>query len=120
MDLKQMYREIVNEHNLHPTHKHDTENPTVVLRGVNPSCGAVIRESLKSGDLDALLAEGLRQEDTDAAILNINAGLPGIDEAATLAAMVERFQSITRSRCPSTRPSLTPWNARCVCTTASR
>ena len=25
MDLKQMYREIVNEHNLHPTHKHDME-----------------------------------------------------------------------------------------------
>ena len=39
MDLKQMYREIVNEHNLHPTHKHDMENPTMVLRGVNPSCG---------------------------------------------------------------------------------
>ena len=39
MDLKQMYREIVNEHNLHPTHKYDLETPTQVCRGVNPSCG---------------------------------------------------------------------------------
>ncbi len=50
MDLKQMYREIVNEHNLHPTHKHDIENPTVVLRGVNPSCGDDINLQLKIED----------------------------------------------------------------------
>jgi nitrogen fixation protein NifU and related proteins len=47
MDLKQMYREIVNEHNLHPTHKHDTDSPSVVLRGVNPSCGDDINLQLK-------------------------------------------------------------------------
>ena len=47
MDLKQMYREIVNEHNLHPTHKYDMENPTLVLRGVNPSCGDDINLQLK-------------------------------------------------------------------------
>ena len=52
MDLKQMYREIVNEHNLHPTHKHDMENPTMVLRGVNPSCGDNIVLKLKTdGDV---------------------------------------------------------------------
>ncbi len=50
MDLKQMYREIVNEHNLHPTHKHDMEDPTMVLRGVNPSCGDDISLKLKVED----------------------------------------------------------------------
>ena len=50
MDLKQMYREIVNEHNLHPTHKHDTDSPSVVLRGVNPSCGDDIFLQLKIED----------------------------------------------------------------------
>ncbi|MBR6222828.1 MAG: SUF system NifU family Fe-S cluster assembly protein [Lachnospiraceae bacterium] len=39
MDLKQIYREIVNEHNLHPEHKRDLANPTYVLQGVNPTCG---------------------------------------------------------------------------------
>ncbi len=39
MDIKSLYREIVNEHNLHPGHKHDLEHPSIVLNGVNPSCG---------------------------------------------------------------------------------
>ena len=39
MDIKTLYREIVNEHNLHPSHKHDLDHPTMVLNGVNPSCG---------------------------------------------------------------------------------
>ncbi len=69
--------------------------PLLIGERLNPSCGAVIRESLRSGDLDALLAEGLQQEDTDAAILNVNAGLPEIDEAAMLTAAVKRLQSAT-------------------------
>ncbi len=52
MELKQLYREIVNEHNLHPVHKKTIENPDIVLRGVNPSCGDDITLSLKlDGDV---------------------------------------------------------------------
>ncbi len=50
MELKQLYREIVNEHNLHPVHKKALENPDLVLRGVNPSCGDDITLSLKIED----------------------------------------------------------------------
>ena len=50
MELKQLYREIVNEHNLHPVHKKSIENPDLVLRGVNPSCGDDITLSLKLKD----------------------------------------------------------------------
>ena len=50
MELKQLYREIVNEHNLHPVHKRAIENPDLVLRGVNPSCGDDITLSLKIKD----------------------------------------------------------------------
>jgi len=50
MDLKEMYREIVNEHNLHPTHKYDFENPTMLKRGVNPSCGDDLTINLKIED----------------------------------------------------------------------
>jgi nitrogen fixation NifU-like protein len=39
LDIKTLYREIVNEHNLHPSHKHDLDRPTMVLNGINPSCG---------------------------------------------------------------------------------
>ncbi|WP_026663032.1 Fe-S cluster assembly sulfur transfer protein SufU [Butyrivibrio proteoclasticus] len=47
MELKQLYREIVNEHNLHPVNKGKIENPDLVLRGVNPSCGDDITLYLK-------------------------------------------------------------------------
>ena len=50
MELKQLYREIVNEHNLHPVHKGKMENPDLVLRGVNPSCGDDITLQLKLKD----------------------------------------------------------------------
>ncbi len=39
MDTKELYREILNEHNINPSHKSDMENPTFCLEGVNPSCG---------------------------------------------------------------------------------
>ncbi len=33
------YREIINDHNLHPAHKHALDGAPIELRGVNPSCG---------------------------------------------------------------------------------
>ena len=39
MDTKELYREILNEHNLNPIHKQNMENPSFCLEGVNPSCG---------------------------------------------------------------------------------
>ena len=51
MDLKSLYREIVNEHNLRPSHKKKMEDATHTLQGVNPSCGDDITLMLKlSGD----------------------------------------------------------------------
>lgn len=50
MDLKSLYQEILNEHNLHPTHKGVTENATLTLQGVNPSCGDNIYLQLKIDD----------------------------------------------------------------------
>ncbi len=50
MELKQLYREIVNEHNLHPVHKGTMAAPDLVLRGVNPSCGDDITLQLKVQD----------------------------------------------------------------------
>ena len=52
MDLKNLYREIVNEHNLNPTHRGELEGANLVLRGVNPSCGDDITLMLRTdGDV---------------------------------------------------------------------
>ena len=50
MDMKSLYAEILNEHNLNPTHKGVMENPSMTLRGVNPSCGDNIYLQLKLED----------------------------------------------------------------------
>ncbi len=50
MDMKSLYAEILNEHNLNPTHKGVMENPSMQLRGVNPSCGDNIYLQLKIED----------------------------------------------------------------------
>lgn len=47
MDTKELYREILNEHNINPSHKKSLDNPTVFLNGVNPSCGDNITLNLK-------------------------------------------------------------------------
>jgi len=49
MDTKELYREILNEHNLNPVHKENMDQPTFCLEGVNPSCGDQITLQMKLG-----------------------------------------------------------------------
>ena len=48
MELKELYREILNEHNINPAHKEGLENANLTLQGVNPSCGDNITLKLKT------------------------------------------------------------------------
>ena len=50
MDTKELYREILNEHNINPTHKLAMESPDFCLEGVNPSCGDQITLQIKLGE----------------------------------------------------------------------
>ncbi len=47
METKELYREILNEHNLNPAHKAEMKDPSITLHGVNPSCGDNITLNLK-------------------------------------------------------------------------
>ena len=47
MDTKELYREILNEHNINPSHKENMEGATCTLEGVNPSCGDQITLQMK-------------------------------------------------------------------------
>ncbi|HCA19262.1 MAG TPA: SUF system NifU family Fe-S cluster assembly protein, partial [Treponema sp.] len=47
MDLKSLYAEILNEHNINPSHKGVMQDATLTLQGVNPSCGDNIYLQLK-------------------------------------------------------------------------
>ena len=47
MDTKELYREILNEHNINPSHKTDLPDANIQPNGVNPSCGDNITLNLK-------------------------------------------------------------------------
>ena len=49
MDTKELYREVLNEHNINPIHKENMDSPTFCLEGVNPSCGDQITLQMKLG-----------------------------------------------------------------------
>lgn len=57
MDIKALYAQILNEHNIHPTHKGVMESPTFTLQGVNPSCGDNIYLQLKL-DEQGIITDG--------------------------------------------------------------
>lgn len=50
MELNQIYTQILTEHNNSSQNKHHIENPTVTLKGVNPSCGDEIELELREKD----------------------------------------------------------------------
>ena len=50
METKELYREILNEHNINPSHKQNMNEPTFCLEGVNPTCGDQITLQMKLGE----------------------------------------------------------------------
>lgn len=50
MGLEQIYTQILTEHNNSGRNKHHIDNPTMVLKGVNPSCGDEIELELREKD----------------------------------------------------------------------
>ena len=52
METQELYREILNEHNINPSHKTEMADATISMNGVNPSCGDDITLNLKiEGDV---------------------------------------------------------------------
>ena len=47
MEIKDLYRDIIRDHNLYQDHKKVIAEPDLVLNGVNPSCGDDITLQLK-------------------------------------------------------------------------
>jgi len=50
MDLSEIYTELIAEHSNNKENKHEMDNPTIRLRGVNPSCGDDIELMLRVED----------------------------------------------------------------------
>ncbi len=69
--------------------------PVIIGERINPTGKKRFKQALRERDIDYILAEGLRQEDAGAHVLDVNVGLPEIDEPAMMEQVVRELQSVT-------------------------
>ena len=67
----------------------------VIGERINPTGKRLLREALRSGNHDYVMGEAISQTSAGAQILDVNAGLPEIDERATLVRLVSELQGVT-------------------------
>ena len=71
------------------------ETPILIGERINPTGKPRLKQALKDGDMAYMQQEAAAQQEHGAHVLDVNVGLPGIDEAAVLAQAVHSLQSIT-------------------------
>ncbi len=66
----------------------------VIGERINPTGKKLLKQALRDKDMDYVLREGIAQKDAGAHILDVNMGLPEIDEKEMLVTAVTELQSI--------------------------
>ena len=70
------------------------ERPVLIGERINPTGKKRFKQALLDGDIDYILNEGVRQQDAGAHILDVNVGLPDIDEPAMLERAACELQAV--------------------------
>ncbi len=64
----------------------------VIGERINPTGKKLFKQALLNGDMDYIVKQGIDQAEAGADILDVNVGLPSIDEAAMMARVVKELQ----------------------------
>lgn len=67
----------------------------IIGERINPTGKKKFKQALKDHDLDYILKEGIMQQDKGAHILDVNVGLPDIDEVSMMKEVITELQSVT-------------------------
>ena len=70
------------------------KNPVLIGERINPTGKSKFKQALREHNLEYILREGVAQQDNGAHVLDVNVGLPEIDEAAMMEEVVMELQSI--------------------------
>ncbi len=70
------------------------KEPILIGERINPTGKKRLKEALRAHDLDYLLREGIRQQEAGADVLDVNVGMPGIDEKAMLTEVMFALQGV--------------------------
>ncbi len=69
--------------------------PVLIGERINPTGKKKFKEALRNNDIPYILNEGITQEEKGAQVLDVNVGLPEIDEVAMMERVVKELQSVT-------------------------
>lgn len=68
--------------------------PIIIGERINPTGKSKFKQALRDHNLEYILREGVSQQDNGAHVLDVNVGLPGIDEPSMMVEVVKELQSI--------------------------
>ena len=71
------------------------DRPRVIGERINPTGKKLFKEALKREDIDYILGQAIEQVNAGADILDVNVGLPDIDEKSMMVRTIKALQSIT-------------------------
>lgn len=77
-----------------PTKVVNLDKVCIIGERINPTGKKLFREALKNNNLDYAIREAVSQVEAGADILDVNVGVPGIDEEETMVKVLEEIQSI--------------------------
>ncbi len=69
-------------------------NITVIGERINPTGKKLLKEKLRERDFNYIMSEAIKQSENGADVLDVNCGLPEIDEKAVLTRAVEEIQAV--------------------------
>lgn len=70
------------------------DRPIIIGERINPTGKPRLKQALKDHDMAYILDMGVAQQERGADVLDVNVGLPGIDEPVMMAEVVKELQSI--------------------------
>ena len=70
------------------------EGPLIIGERLNPTGKKRLKQALREGDMDAVMREAIAQTEAGAHALDVNVGLPELDEPACLTRVVQAVQSV--------------------------
>ncbi len=73
----------------------EINRPRIIGERINPTGKKLFKQALINGDIDYILNQAIQQVNAGADILDVNVGLPDIDEKAMMIKAVKSIQSIT-------------------------
>ena len=77
-----------------PVRAVEIDGPTVVGERLNPTGKKRFQQALREEDMDYLLAQAVSQMEAGAQLLDVNVGLPGLDEPALMEKTVRALQAV--------------------------